>query len=230
MRLAALFTLVVILVLMVGCGGVKDRADSGPGKDVKVEDTQKPQDKGMPDRDGKVPGDQSADGPLDRDVALDRGPEASPDKAIDKAMEDTLPDKTVTVPDGPAPDVQNCGNDKVEGSEKCDGKDLDGWTCVKAATLYHGGPLKCKNDCSGFDTTACWYCGDAKVSGKEQCEPKVTLVKQCKDLAGFHSGTLKCTSGCKYDTSGCGSCGNVWEAKANTIRNAGRKDLQGPGL
>ncbi|MBU1536914.1 hypothetical protein KKF84_16435, partial [Myxococcota bacterium] len=47
-----------------------------------------------------------------------------------------------TVPSG------ECGNGIVDGSEECDGLNLEGYTCKSWG--YYGGTLGCKADCT-FD-------------------------------------------------------------------------------
>lgn len=44
-------------------------------------------------------------------------------------------------------------------------------------------------------------CGNGKLDKNEQCD-EGHFAKTCEGL-GFMGGTLKCTPGCKYDTSGC---------------------------
>ena len=46
-----------------------------------------------------------------------------------------------------------CGNGRVDGSEPCDGANLQGQTCNDLG--YSGGTLACEDDCQDFDTTAC---------------------------------------------------------------------------
>ncbi|MEK6904681.1 MAG: hypothetical protein AABW87_03750, partial [Nanoarchaeota archaeon] len=47
-----------------------------------------------------------------------------------------------------------CGNNRKETGEACDGTDLGGSTCSSQG--YDGGTLKCKSDCSAYDTSGCW--------------------------------------------------------------------------
>ena len=49
-----------------------------------------------------------------------------------------------------------CGNNILEGNEICDGTDLNGKICTNAGFGFTGGTLKCKADCSGFDTSDCF--------------------------------------------------------------------------
>ncbi len=47
-----------------------------------------------------------------------------------------------------------CGNNKAEESEVCDGTDLRNRTCGNLG--FEGGDLGCLDDCSGYDTSGCW--------------------------------------------------------------------------
>lgn len=48
-----------------------------------------------------------------------------------------------------------CGNNFIQGSEVCDGSDLAGETCETQKGAGFTGPLGCKSDCSGYDTSLC---------------------------------------------------------------------------
>lgn len=110
-----------------------------------------------------------------------------------------------------------CGNNTAEGfsqgldhEEPCDGTDLRGQNCTIDG--FELGAVACLEDCSGFDTSACYdpTCGDGTIEGHEDCEPDVAFADDCIDL-GFNEGDIACTStDCTYDTSGCITwvCGN----------------------
>jgi len=49
--------------------------------------------------------------------------------------------------------VDGCGNDVIEGSEVCDGTDLDDQTCEGLG--YTGGDLACQPTCDAYDETGC---------------------------------------------------------------------------
>jgi hypothetical protein len=51
--------------------------------------------------------------------------------------------------------VDGCGNDTVEGSEVCDGDDLDGQDCTTVPGTFIGGDLLCLPDCTAFETSGC---------------------------------------------------------------------------
>lgn len=48
-----------------------------------------------------------------------------------------------------------CGDGKREGSEVCDGDDLDGKQCKDVDAAFLGGTLKCGAKCDAFDAAAC---------------------------------------------------------------------------
>ena len=50
--------------------------------------------------------------------------------------------------------VQVCGNNIIEGTEICDGTALRGQTCVSQG--FSGGILRCRSDCTGYDTSGCY--------------------------------------------------------------------------
>ena len=47
-----------------------------------------------------------------------------------------------------------CGDNITVGAEICDGSELSGQTCITTPG-FNNGPLSCKVDCSGFDTSKC---------------------------------------------------------------------------
>ena len=48
-----------------------------------------------------------------------------------------------------------CGDDLREGTEVCDGTDLNGTTCQMLGSQFGGGTPGCADDCSGFGTVGC---------------------------------------------------------------------------
>jgi hypothetical protein len=106
----------------------------------------------------------------------------------------------VTCPEDCQP---TCGNGVVEGSEECDGEDLDGNDCTDLG--YEGGTLACSDQCT-FDTSACeggGVCGNGIIDENEECDGDDLDGQTCADL-GFDGGTLACNdTDCMFDTSGC---------------------------
>ena len=77
------------------------------------------------------------------------------------------------------------------------------------------------------DRTAC--CGDGRIEGKEQCDGSDLGGATCASLGYTLDGTLGCTAGCGYDTSGCKSQAfpatgqtTCWDSSGNVIPCAGR--------
>lgn len=56
--------------------------------------------------------------------------------------------------------LEICNNNKKEGTEICDGTDLNQKTCV--TEQKSGGTLKCNADCKSFDVSGCYLVGDGK--------------------------------------------------------------------
>ena len=96
-----------------------------------------------------------------------------------------------------------CGNDIQEDPEVCDGDDLAQQTCV--ALGHDGGTLACGDACDAFDVSGCSDCGDAIISGDEDCDGGVGMAT-CATL-GFAQGQLACAADCLFDVSDCsGGC------------------------
>jgi len=111
-------------------------------------------------------------------------------------------------PPGPA-----CGNDTTEseGNEVCDGSDLNGFDCTDytEGSIFDGGTLACKTDCSDYDTSSCTIadCGNGSIDSGEECDTDGPLLngQTCASL-GFsaQNNNLACTeSTCLFNTSGC---------------------------
>ena len=114
-----------------------------------------------------------------------------------------------------------CGNAKIDGAEKCDGKQ-NSKTCLKEG--FSGGTIGCTKTCA-VDTSACHKCGDFAVSGPEDCDGKQLNGKTCKTVpGGFANGTLACKANCTFDTSSCHKCGN---GKVDSGEKCDGKDLDG---
>jgi len=82
-------------------------------------------------------------------------PKTCPGKGPDSGPPDSAPPDSAP-PDAAPPDMPKpCGDKKINGGELCDGALLGGKTCK--ALGFIGGTLKCKADCSDFDTSGCHW-------------------------------------------------------------------------
>jgi len=61
-----------------------------------------------------------------------------------------------------------CGNNIAEGGEVCDGTDKRGENCKSLG--YSGGILRCKADCSDFNTSGCADCDPENKCGTKCCK------------------------------------------------------------
>ena len=97
-----------------------------------------------------------------------------------------------------------CGNDLVDGTEVCDGADLDGETCLTKG--YTGGTLACADTCLSFITSGCTNnnieCGNGILEGTEVCDGADLGGATCQSQ-GFVGGSLACTVTCTFNTSAC---------------------------
>ena len=97
-----------------------------------------------------------------------------------------------------------CGDNKIDGTDVCDGTDLGGKECIDFG--FEDGTLKCMSNCSGFDTSGCgksMNCGNSKIDVGELCDGSELNGKTCED-EGFEQGDLKCSDDCKsFDKSEC---------------------------
>jgi hypothetical protein len=96
-----------------------------------------------------------------------------------------------------------CGDGNQEGSEVCDGSDLNGATC---ATQVSGstGTLACNATCTGYVTTGCHTtgnCGNGTVDTGEECDGTNLDGETCLTL-GHDGGTLTCAA-CSFVETAC---------------------------
>jgi hypothetical protein len=106
--------------------------------------------------------------------------------------------------DGNGHCIADCGDGTVEGTESCDGTDLNSKTCADVG--FTAGTLACKSDCT-FDTSGCTTCGNNTAETGEACDGTDLAGATCQSR-GFTTGTLACKNNCTFDDSGCSTCGD----------------------
>lgn len=115
---------------------------------------------------------------------------------------------------------ETCNNDKLDDGEVCDGTHLNGMNCAKVGFGYTG-IVKCLDDCSDFDTSACKApdihnnCGNNKLDDDEYCDGDIIrgdIWYSCKAYFGPGStGTISCKKDCSGLVMDCTTpytCGN----------------------
>jgi cysteine-rich repeat protein len=97
----------------------------------------------------------------------------------------------------------NCGNNKIDAGEDCDGSDLNGKVCADIAGADSDGILACGSDCT-FDTTGCGYsgCGDKTCpDGSTPYPPSCDCPPINSCLDGEYSANHPCE--CNPNNPGC---------------------------
>lgn len=101
-----------------------------------------------------------------------------------------------------------CGNNITEGSEVCDGTDVNSTTCYLQGYSAQSGTVSCTT-CTAYNTSACVAraCGDGYLDASEACESGQLNGQTCT-TQGYTTGTLACSASCTFDTSGCSNSGS----------------------
>ena len=97
-----------------------------------------------------------------------------------------------------------CGNNVQDGTEVCDGADLNGQDCLDMGSVYLGGNLSCLPTCTGYDKNQCTVKGACAESW--QCDPWTAcaaglMTRTCLDRnacltpVNTPETTLSCTAG-----------------------------------
>ncbi|MBS3061041.1 MAG: right-handed parallel beta-helix repeat-containing protein [Candidatus Diapherotrites archaeon] len=99
---------------------------------------------------------------------------------------------------GVCPVIPVCGNNSREGSEVCDGSDLNSQTCILKG--FVSGTLACLSNCTDFSTSACvaaptQTCGNNLKEGTEACDGTDLNSQTCITL-GYSGGSLSCQTSC----------------------------------
>jgi len=113
--------------------------------------------------------------------------------------------------------LATCGNNTVNGSEACDGSDLDGLTdCTDLG--YASGSLACDNNCLSYDISSCvgpiTSCADDELRCGTTCVDPTTNTncgtcgRTCNTGMGAQIASASCgTTGCVIQcNSGFGNC------------------------
>lgn len=129
---------------------------------------------------------------------------------------------STTDPGSTSAPAQQCGDGVIEGTEECEGADLNGETCMSFG--FNGGTLIC-SACL-FDKTNCFSesCGDGMKNGGEECDcgqqGQNCSAAQLGNAActglpapnggNYHGGTLACGSpqSCVFNKTQCTYCGD----------------------
>ena len=112
--------------------------------------------------------------------------------------------------------ASTCGNNIIDGNDKCDGSALNGKTCHDVVGEGSEGTLGCRDNCSDYDISRCTAaskCGNGIIEEGEACDTTRLNDRTCATEVGFGStGKLVCNSTCTgFITSGCSAsttCGN----------------------
>lgn len=99
-------------------------------------------------------------------------------------------------------DAETCGDGVIDGTDICDGADVDGQNC--AGQGMPDGVLACAQDCSAFDVSGCFdSCGDDVVDTDDVCDGTDLGMETCLGR-GFVGGELGCAADCSaIDESSC---------------------------
>ncbi len=109
-----------------------------------------------------------------------------------------------------------CGDSLInQPGEECDTNTFGAISSCLNFTNFIGGNLKCNNNCR-LDTSECMkvpLCGNSAIDPGEACDgSNFGAINSCTAYSNsFSGGTLKCSSTCQLDTSGCiekPKCGN----------------------
>jgi len=109
-----------------------------------------------------------------------------------------------------------CGNDVIDGSEVCDGNQLNNATCESVVGTGSTGTIKCNSKCTGYDISSCTAkstCGNGILEAGEDCDG-VSFKDNatCESVNGTGSkGALQCDASCKIIATQCSApttCGN----------------------
>jgi hypothetical protein len=94
-----------------------------------------------------------------------------------------------------------CGNDRIEGAEACDGDDLGGSTCIDFGYVEASG-LACDERCT-LDPSGCQSdCGNSQAEPDEECDGDDLGGSTCIDFGYSEPRGLACDA-CLLDAAEC---------------------------
>ena len=104
-----------------------------------------------------------------------------------------------------------CGNNTKEGSEVCDGTDLNSQTCVTQLGVGYTGTLSCNAGCSAFVTSSCvapWACGDTLTDSRNSKTYSTVLIgTQCWFTQNLDYDDGVCSTKTWVNNTDVGWCG-----------------------
>ncbi len=115
------------------------------------------------------------------DIDVDLGDDTFANEGF-TGTEDTL---NVVAFDGSTGTISQCGNNVIDPFEVCDGTALGGQSCTGLG--FDGGTLACAADCSGYDTSGCFFCRTGFSTGDWNLPTATstgTIAGTVYDLAG----------------------------------------------
>ncbi len=140
-----------------------------------------------------VEGSSCGDGTCDADETCSSCPSdcegvtGAPACASNQICEVILGSGTCSVVEAPSA----CGNNVIDGTEVCDGSDLNSKTCVTQGFL--SGSLSCNSDCLSFDTSGCSNAVEEETTNDDEDSIIVSNPVTCVDVNGVCSD--ECANG-----------------------------------
>jgi hypothetical protein len=109
--------------------------------------------------------------------------------------------------------IMVCGDGIKDPEEVCDKGNppeypVDVGTTTCAYFGYDSGNLLCNEDCTAFDPSECYTCGNNIKEQVEECDGTDFGGATCFTL-GYNSGSLSCTTLCKINLMDCTTVGNT---------------------
>jgi cysteine-rich repeat protein len=112
----------------------------------------------------------------------------------------------------PSCQLATCGDLFIQaGVETCDGSNIGGQSCETQG--FDGGVLVCGRDCTSFDTSSCYACGNGEIEPGEDCDGADLGGNTCATFApagtNVSGGALWCSASCTINSNACTYCGDA---------------------